>query len=539
MIGIDFGNQSCFVAVVKDGGVETVDNDYSLRATSSVVAFSARNRILGVAAANQRMSNLTNTISSFKPLLGWRWDDFFVQDELNKLPYKVIPHHSGGVAVEVNYCGKDKSYSVEHVTAMLLTGLKETTEVVLKGEIKNCVIAVSDSGIKLVLKKKYEIIEYRILIGFGHGGMVYDGIGTFLGQNEIPGMVPSYFTDPQRRALQAATKIAGMNVLQILSEPAAVSLAYGYYREDLPDEDEAPRNVVFVDCGHSSLQVWVCAFSEGNLKILTSCSAPSLGGRDFDSLLGLHFCTEFQKKYNIRPESNPRAYLRLLTEVEKVKKSMSSNSSVLPLNIESFLDDMDVSGNICRAESETISQSLLNGVETTLKNCLKDSKLQPKHIDSVEIVGGSTRIPAIKELISKIFKKSVSTTLNQDESVARGCALQCAILSKSRGIKSFKVQDIQYHSIRIVWDESLQEDGWKEVLPLHGPIPYSDSVTFHKQGNTFKFKVKCPLAEIGDYSIDNFSYELGDTTELRLDVGMNADGIFNLNEATAFHNNPK
>ncbi|XP_035712546.1 heat shock 70 kDa protein 4L isoform X4 [Folsomia candida] len=479
MIGIDFGNQSCFVAVVKDGGVETVDNDYSLRATSSVVAFSARNRILGVAAANQRMSNLTNTISSFKPLLGWRWDDFFVQDELNKLPYKVIPHHSGGVAVEVNYCGKDKSYSVEHVTAMLLTGLKETTE------------------------------------------------------------VPSYFTDPQRRALQAATKIAGMNVLQILSEPAAVSLAYGYYREDLPDEDEAPRNVVFVDCGHSSLQVWVCAFSEGNLKILTSCSAPSLGGRDFDSLLGLHFCTEFQKKYNIRPESNPRAYLRLLTEVEKVKKSMSSNSSVLPLNIESFLDDMDVSGNICRAESETISQSLLNGVETTLKNCLKDSKLQPKHIDSVEIVGGSTRIPAIKELISKIFKKSVSTTLNQDESVARGCALQCAILSKSRGIKSFKVQDIQYHSIRIVWDESLQEDGWKEVLPLHGPIPYSDSVTFHKQGNTFKFKVKCPLAEIGDYSIDNFSYELGDTTELRLDVGMNADGIFNLNEATAFHNNPK
>ncbi|OXA55020.1 97 kDa heat shock protein [Folsomia candida] len=490
MIGIDIGNQSSFVAVLKDGGVETVDNDYSLRATSSVVAFSSKNRILGVAAANQQTSNLTNTISSFKPLLGWRWEDFFVLDELQRVPYKLVPHPSGGVAVQVCYFGEERVYSIEDITAMLLTGLKETTETVLKSVIKNCVMAV-----------------------------------------------PSYFTDPQRRALQAATKIAGINVLQLLSEPAAVSLAYGYYREDLPGEDEAPRNVAFVDCGHLSLQVWVCAFNEGNLKILTSDSSPSIGGRDFDSLLAHHFCTEFQNKYKIQPETNRRSYARLLTELEKVKKSMSSNAGVLPLKIESLLDDRDVSGKICRAEFETMSQSLFKRVETTLQNCLNNSKLQPRDIHSVEIVGGTTRIPAIKDLISKVFKKSVSTTLNQDESVAKGCALQCAILSKSCGIKPFKVQDIQYHSIRIVWDESLQEDGWKEVVPLNGPVPYSDSVTLHKQGNSFKFKVMCPLQEIGDYSVNNFGYEVGDTTELRLDVGINTDGIFSLNQATAFHKN--
>ncbi|OXA48023.1 hypothetical protein Fcan01_17180 [Folsomia candida] len=141
MIGIDIGNQSSFVAVVKDCGVETVDNDYSLRATSSVVAFSSRNRILGVAAANQQTSNLTNTISSFKPLLGLRWEDFFVLDEVQRVPYKLVPHPSGGVAVQVCYFGEERVYSMEHITAMLLTGLKVTTETVLKSVIKNCVMA--------------------------------------------------------------------------------------------------------------------------------------------------------------------------------------------------------------------------------------------------------------------------------------------------------------------------------------------------------------------------------------------------------------
>ncbi|XP_035711785.1 heat shock protein 105 kDa-like [Folsomia candida] len=168
MIGIDIGNQSSFVAVVKDCGVETVDNDYSLRATSSVVAFSSRNRILGVAAANQQTSNLTNTISSFKPLLGLRWEDFFVLDEVQRVPYKLVPHPSGGVAVQVCYFGEERVYSMEHITAMLLTGLKVTTETVLKSVIKNCVMAYRKEAMMKahtsLLRRNQRMICYLVFV---------------------------------------------------------------------------------------------------------------------------------------------------------------------------------------------------------------------------------------------------------------------------------------------------------------------------------------------------------------------------------------
>jgi len=215
--------------------------------------------------------------------------------------------------------------------------------------------------------------------------------------------------------------------------------------------------------------------------MLASTADPFLGGRDFDTLLAQHFCQDFRKRYNIDPTTNHRAYVRLITEVEKIKKQMSANATKLPLNIECFMDDKDVSGTMCRADFENMSADLFARVESTFFNCLESSsnkqtdlfrraiyikdsnlscivlfysELDPKEIYSVEIVGGSSRIPAIKQLIEKVFGRAPSTTLNQDEAVARGCALQCAILSPVYKVRDFSVTDVQPYPINLVFDST-------------------------------------------------------------------------------------
>ncbi|OXA61158.1 heat shock 70 kDa protein 4L [Folsomia candida] len=493
VIGIDFGNESCFVAVARAGGIETVDNDYSLRATASTVAFGEKNRILGVAAKNQLVTNIKNTIWSFKRFLGRRFDDPYVQEEIKRMPFKVVAHpQSGGVAVQVRYLGEERVFSMEQIAAMLFTKLKETTEAGLKTRISDCVFSV-----------------------------------------------PSFFTDVERRALVAAAQMAGFNVLRLLNETVATSLTYGIYKQDLPEEADKPRNVVFVDCGHSSLQVWTCAFNKGKLNILASTADPFLGGRDFDKVLADHFCAEFRVKYKIDPETNHRAYVRLLTEIEKIKKQMSANATKLPLNIECLMDDKDVTSNMCRADFEAMSSNLLQRVEKTMVDCLRSSNLQPSDIYAVEIVGGSSRIPSIKALIEKTFDKAPSTTLNQDEVVARGCALQCAILSPVYKIRDFKISDVQMYPIKIVWDESLQEDGMVEVFPLYHPVPFSRLLTFYKK-NGFKFTatysgdVPYPQKEIAEYCIKHIESPDGDPVKLKVKARISLDGIFSIKAITAY-----
>lgn len=235
----------------------------------------------------------------------------------------------------------------------------------------------------------------------------------------------------------------GLNVLRLFNETTATALSYGIYKQDLPAPEEKPRNVVFVDCGHASLQVSACAFNRSKLVMLATAADPYLGGRDFDLLLADYFCKEFQSKYKIDAKSNPRAFLRLLAEVEKIKKQMSANSTTLPLNIECFMNDKDVHGEIKRADMEQLCEDLFRRAEKTLVQLLQQSGLQLQDIHSVEIVGGSSRIPAIKQLIEKVFKKVPSTTLNQDEAVSRGCALQCAMLSPAVRVRDFSVTDAQ------------------------------------------------------------------------------------------------
>uniref|UniRef100_A0A182P7N9 Heat shock 70 kDa protein 4 n=1 Tax=Anopheles epiroticus TaxID=199890 RepID=A0A182P7N9_9DIPT len=492
VIGIDFGNESSYVAVAKAGGIETIANDYSLRATPSFVAFAGRNRVLGVAAKNQQVTNMNNTIGNFKGLLGRKFNDPRAQEELRTLPYQTEALPDGGIGIKVNYLDEEHTFSPEQITAMLFTKLKEDAFKELKTQINDCVITV-----------------------------------------------PSHFTNAQRQALLDAANISGLNVLRLMNETTATALSYGFYKQDLPVPEEKPRNVIFVDCGHASLQVSACAFHKGTLKMLASCS-DSVGGRDFDLVLATHFNKEFQTKYKIDASSKKRAFLRLMAEVEKLKKNMSANSTKLPLNIECFMNEIDVHSSMQRSEMEELSSHLFKRIEATMRKLLADSKLALEDIHSVEIVGGSSRIPAIKHLIEQIFGKPASTTLNQDEAVSRGAALQCAILSPAVRVREFSCTDVQAYPVMISWTDS---DGPHEmkVFEQYHAAPFCRLLTVHrKEPMTINVhyeanSVPYPDPFIGTYTVKGIKPDAnGEAQEVKVKVRINSNGIITVSSATMY-----
>lgn len=491
VIGIDFGNESCYIAVAKAGGIETIANDYSLRGTPSCVAFCAKNRILGVAAKNQMVTNMKNTVFGFKRLLGRKFSDPYVQRELKHFPFKTEQRPDGGVGIRVQYLGEEHVFSPEQITAMLFTKLKEVAANALQTQVNDCVISV-----------------------------------------------PSYFTNAERKALLDAAAIAGLNVLRLMNETTATALAYGIYKQDLPAPEEKPRNVVFVDFGHASLQVAAVAFNRGKLRILASAADPQCGGRDIDLALAEHFCRDFQARLKLDARNNQRAFLRLLQEVEKIKKQMSANSTKLPLNIECFLEERDVTGEMQRGTMEQLCADVFQRVERCMKNCLQQSKLRPEDVHSVEIVGGSSRIPAVKNLIEAVFGKTSSTTLNQDEAVARGAALQCAILSPAVRVRDFLVTDVQPYAVRLAWDAAQGEDGDMEVFPANHPAPFSKMLSFYRKEPFavrayYSDHVPFPDQIIGQWFIKDIAPTTeGESQKIKLKVRVNIHGIITIASAS-------
>ncbi|XP_013185650.1 97 kDa heat shock protein isoform X1 [Amyelois transitella] len=491
VIGIDFGNESCYIAVAKAGGIETIANDYSLRGTPSCVAFSPKNRILGVAAKNQMVTNMKNTVFGFKRLLGRKFSDPLVQKELKHFPFKVEQRPDGGIGIRVNYLGEDNVFSPEQITAMLFTKLKDIATVALQTQINDCVISV-----------------------------------------------PSYFTNAERNALLNAASIAGLNVLRLMNETTATALAYGIYKQDLPAPEEKPRNVVFVDFGHSSLQVAACAFNKGKLRVLATATDPQCGGRDIDMALAEHFCQDFLTRFKLDARKNQRAFLRLLQEVEKLKKQMSANSTRLPLNIECFMEERDVSGDMQRTQMEQLSAETFNRVERTLRDLLHNAKLRPEDIYSVEIVGGSTRIPAVKGLIEQVYGKTASTTLNQDEAVSRGCALQCAMLSPAVRVREFSVTDVQPYAVHLAWDAARGEDGDMEVFPAFHAAPFTKMLTFYRKepfsvSAYYSGQIPFPDTFIGQWHIRDVQPTAeGESQKVKLKVRVNINGIVTVASAS-------
>ncbi|XP_065586294.1 heat shock protein 105 kDa isoform X2 [Cyrtonyx montezumae] len=494
VVGFDLGFQSCYIAVARAGGIETVANEFSDRCTPSVVSFGSKNRAIGVSAKNQQITHAHNTVSNFKRFHGRAFNDPFVQKEKERLSYDLVPMKNGGVGVKVMYMDEEHIFSVEQISAMLLTKLKETAESNLKKPVTDCVISV-----------------------------------------------PSFFTDAERRSVLDAAQIVGLNCLRLMNDMTAVALNYGIYKQDLPAPEEKPRIVVFVDMGHSAFQVSACAFNKSKLKVLGTAFDPFLGGRNFDGKLVDYFCAEIKAKYKLDPKSKVRALLRLYQECEKLKKLMSSNSTDIPLNIECFMNDTDVSGKMNRSQFEELCADLLQRIEMPLLLLMEQTQLKVEDVTAVEIVGGATRIPAVKEKIAKFFGKDVSTTLNADEAIARGCALQCAILSPAFKVREFSVTDATPFPISLLWNTEAEDtEGVHEVFSRNHAAPFSKVLTFYRKG-PFELEafysdpngVPYPESKIGRYVIQNVAAQKdGEKSKVKVKVRVNTHGIFSVSTAS-------
>ncbi|GCB60260.1 hypothetical protein scyTo_0012706 [Scyliorhinus torazame] len=493
VVGFDIGSQTCYIAIARAGGIETIANEFSDRCTPAVVSFGLKNRTVGVAAKNQLITNTKNTIINFKRFHGRAFNDPLIQNQEAKLAYDLVPTKTG-VGMKVMYMDKEQHFSVEQITAMLLTKLKETAESNLRKPVFDCVISV-----------------------------------------------PSFFTNAERSSVLNAAYIAGLNCLRLMNDTTAASLAYGIYKADLPALEEKPKIVIFADMGHSAFQVSACAFNKGNLKVLATAFDPHLGGQDFDEVLVEYFCSEFKTKYKLIVKSKIRALLRLYQECEKLKKLISANSMDIPLNIECFMNDVDVTGKMNRTHFEELCASLLKRVEAPLRSVMEQTQLKLADINAVEIIGGSTRIPAVKERIAKFFGKAVSTTLNADEAMARGCALQCAILSPAFKVREFSITDVVPFPISLKWNtETGEVEGSHEVYCRNHAAPFSKVITFYRESPFELEAFYCnpqtlPYSEgkIGQFIIQDVLPQIdGEKSKVKVNVGVNIHGIFSVSTAS-------
>ncbi|KAL2177196.1 heat shock protein 70 family [Thermothelomyces heterothallicus CBS 202.75] len=435
VVGVDFGSLNTVIAVARNRGVDVITNEVSNRATPSLVGFGPKCRYLGEAAKTQEISNLKNTVGCLKRLVGRSLNDPDIQIEQKYISAPLVDIN-GQVGAEVTYLGKKEQFTATQLVAMFLTKIKQTTAAEVKLPVSDLVMSV-----------------------------------------------PAWFTDAQRRALIDAAEIAGLKLLRLINDTTAAALGYGITKLDLPGPDEKPRRVAFVDVGYSDYSCSIVEFKKGELAVKGHAYDRHLGGRDFDRAIVEHLQKEFLGKYKIDIYSNPKALSRVYAAAEKLKKVLSANQQA-PMNIESLMNDIDVRAMITRQEFEAMVEPLLNRIDTVLEQALAETKLSKEDIDIIEVVGGGSRVPAIKERIQNFFGKNLSFTLNQDEAIARGCAFSCAILSPIFRVRDFAVQDIINYPIEFAWEKDADipdEDTSLVVFNKGNVMPSTKILTFYRK----------------------------------------------------------
>ncbi|KDO51188.1 hypothetical protein CISIN_1g003056mg [Citrus sinensis] len=477
VVGFDLGNESCIVAVARQRGIDVVLNDESKRETPSIVCFGDKQRFIGTAGAASSTMNPKNSISQIKRLIGRQFSDPELQRDLKSLPFAVTEGPDGYPLIHARYLGETRVFTPTQVLGMLLSNLKAIAESNLNAAVVDCCIGI-----------------------------------------------PVYFTDLQRRAVIDAATIAGLHPLRLFHETTATALAYGIYKTDLPENDQL--NVAFVDIGHASLQVCIAGFKKGQLKILGHSFDRSVGGRDFDEVLFQHFAAKFKEEYKIDVSQNARASLRLRVACEKLKKVLSANPEA-PLNIECLMEEKDVRGFIKRDEFEQISAPILERVKRPLEKALAETGLSVEDVHMVEVVGSSSRVPAIIKILTEFFGKEPRRTMNASECVARGCALQCAILSPTFKVREFQVNESFPFSISLSWKgsapEAQNETGDNQqsttVFPKGNPIPSVKALTFYRSGT---FTVDVQYADVSEF----------ERAKVKVKVRLNMHGIVSIESAT-------
>jgi len=390
VIGIDLGTTYSCVGVFKNGRVEIIANDQGNRITPSYVAFTAEGeRLVGDAAKNQLTSNPENTVFDAKRLIGREWTDKAVQTDIKFYPFKVIEKQSKPhIKVDTGSKG-DKTFTPEEISAMVLSKMKETAEAYLGKKVTHAVVTV-----------------------------------------------PAYFNDAQRQATKDAGIIAGMTVMRIINEPTAAAIAYGM------DKKEGEKNVLVFDLGGGTFDVSLLTIDNGVFEVVATNGDTHLGGEDFDQRVMEHFIKLYKKKKGKDLRKDARAVQKLRREVEKAKRALSAAHQVR-VEVESLYEGEDFSETLTRAKFEELNMDLFKGTLKPVQKVLEDSDLTKKDIDEIVLVGGSTRIPKVQQLVKEFFNgKEPSKGINPDEAVAYGAAVQAGVLSGEQDTGDIVLLDV-------------------------------------------------------------------------------------------------
>ncbi|KAJ1338328.1 endoplasmic reticulum chaperone BiP [Microdochium nivale] len=420
VIGIDLGTTYSCVGVMQKGKVEILVNDQGNRITPSYVAYTNDERLVGDAAKQQAASNPTNTVFDVKRFIGRKFNEKEVQADLKHYPYKVI-NKEGKPIVQVEYQGETKRYTPEEISAVILGKMKEVAESYLGKKVTHAVVTV-----------------------------------------------PAYFNDNQRQATKDAGVIAGLNVLRIVNEPTAAAIAYGL------DKTGGERHIIVYDLGGGTFDVSLLSIDEGVFEVLATAGDTHLGGEDFDQRVINYFAKSYNKKNGVDITKDLKAMGKLKREAEKAKRTLSSQKTTR-IEIEAFFEGNDFSETLTRAKFEELNIDLFKRTLKPVKQVLDDAKMKKDEIDDIVLVGGSTRIPKVVELLEEFFAgKKASKNINPDEAVAFGAAVQAGILSGEEGTDSIVLMDVNPLTLGIETTGGVMT----KLIPRNTAIPTRKSQIF-------------------------------------------------------------
>ncbi|GAA5864510.1 hypothetical protein JCM3774_005150 [Rhodotorula dairenensis] len=482
-IGIDLGTTYSCVGVWQNDRVEIIANDQGNRTTPSYVAFTESERLIGDSAKNQAAMNPTQTVFDAKRLIGRRFDDQEVKKDMAHWPFSVVDK-DGSPYIEVSYLGEKKQFSPAEISAMVLTKLKDTAEAKLGKSVKKAVVTV-----------------------------------------------PAYFNDSQRLSTKDAGTIAGLDVLRIINEPTAAAIAYGL--GEATEKSQKEKMVLIFDLGGGTFDVSLLSITGGVFAVKATAGDTHLGGEDFDNALLEHFKKEFEKKTKLDISGDARALRRLRSACERAKRTLSSVTQTT-VEVDSLFQGEDFSASITRARFEDINAQTFRSTLDPVEKVLKDAKMDRSKVDDIVLVGGSTRIPKIQSLVSEFFGgRQLNKSINPDEAVAYGAAVQAAVLT---GQTSEKTADLLLLDVApLSLGVAMQGDVFGVVVPRNTPIPCNKSRTFttvEDNQTTVTFpvyegeRVTCKENRLlGEFELSNITPQPRGQAELVCTFEIDANGL--------------